>query len=92
MNSMCVLSDSGTFAEESTMLSFPISIRTSTERPEVIDKGNMILGGITSKDIFQAINVQKNLKKYNHKVNQVLDYSDDMVSFKVLKIIQSYKR
>ena len=56
MNSYCVLSDSGTLSEESAMLGFAgVLIRTSTERPEVLDKGSVVIGGIESKDVEQAV-------------------------------------
>ncbi|MGL4672443.1 non-hydrolyzing UDP-N-acetylglucosamine 2-epimerase [Cetobacterium sp.] len=92
-NSFCVLSDSGTISEESTIMRFPaISIRTSTERPEVIDKGNIILGGIKKDEILSALNITTNLfRDENHDV-QPYDYIDNNVSDKVIKVIQSYTR
>ena len=64
LNSFCTLSDSGTLSEESAILGFPgVLIRTSTERPEVLDKGTVVIGGITEKDIVQAVDLSRNMKK-----------------------------
>ncbi len=91
-NSFCVLSDSGTLSEESAILGFNgILIRTSTERPEAVDKGSVIIGGITKKSIEQAIELSRELK--NNQDDQILlpaDYTDKNVSTKIVKIIQSY--
>ncbi len=84
----CVLSDSGTLSEESAMLKFPaVLIRTSTERPEVLDKGTIILGGITEKEIAQAVELA--LVMQNKTFIEATDYAD-AVSMKVVKIIQSF--
>lgn len=86
----CVLSDSGSLAEESHILHFPaISIRTSTERPEVLDKGSLVLGGITDSSILSAINLTKNLFSQNN-YPFLSDYQDTNVSTKVAYCIQSY--
>lgn len=92
-NSFCVLSDSGTISEESAIMRFPaISIRTSTERPEVIDKGNIILGGIKKDEILSALEITTNLfDEENHDI-EPYDYIDNNVSDKVIKVIQSYTR
>lgn len=92
-NSFCVLSDSGTISEESAIIRFPaISIRTSTERPEVIDKGNIILGGIKKDEILSALEITTNLfAAENHDI-EPYDYMDNNVSDKVIKVIQSYTR
>jgi UDP-N-acetylglucosamine 2-epimerase (non-hydrolysing) len=91
MNSFCVLSDSGTLSEESAMLSFNgILIRTSTERPEVLDQGSILIGGINEKSIEQAIELSRQLKKNNEIFGLADDYQDKDVSTKVVKIIQSY--
>ena len=92
MNAFCVLSDSGTLSEESAMLGFSgILIRTSTERPEVLDKGTVIIGGIKRNDIEQSIDLAISLKENNAPSSVIpLDYFDDNVSIKVAKIIQSY--
>lgn len=66
LDSFCVLSDSGTLAEEGSILGFyGVSLRTSTERPEVLDKGSFIVGGITTKDITQSIELARSLKQNN---------------------------
>lgn len=92
-NSFCVLSDSGTLSEESAMLDFVgVLIRTSTERPEVMDKGTMVIGGITGTDILQAIELAVAMKENGEQGSLALDYVDANVSMKVVKIIQSYAR
>ena len=92
-NSFCVLSDSGTLSEESAMLGFNgVLIRTSTERPEVLDKGTIIIGGIETNDIEQAIEMSRSMKKNNEPSVVAPDYNDKNVSVKVMKIIQSYTK
>jgi UDP-N-acetylglucosamine 2-epimerase (non-hydrolysing) len=92
-NSFCVLSDSGTLSEESAMLGFTgILLRTSTERPEVLDKGTVVIGGIKTNDIEQAIELAKLMQENSEKTYFSPDYADDNVSVKVVKIIQSYTR
>jgi UDP-N-acetylglucosamine 2-epimerase (non-hydrolysing) len=92
-NSYCVLSDSGTLSEESSILGFPaVLIRTSTERPEVLDKGTIAIGGINGDDILQSIELVQEMSKNNDFGEVALDYSDDNVSTKVVKIIQSYTK
>jgi len=91
MNAFCVLSDSGTLSEESAILGFPgVLIRTSTERPEVLDKGTVIIGGITEHDIAQSIELARAMKDNHEPVELPPDYRDRNVSVKVVKIIQSY--
>jgi UDP-N-acetylglucosamine 2-epimerase (non-hydrolysing) len=93
MNAFCVLSDSGTLSEECAMLGFPgILLRTSTERPEVIDKGNMVIGGIDGNAIEQAIELAVAMKQNNEHPASVPDYDDTNVSMKVIKIIQSFTK
>ena len=93
LNSFCVLSDSGTLSEESAMLGFPaVLIRTSTERPEVLDKGTIVIGGITEKDVMQAITLCREIWENDEKTQLAIDYVDDNVSVKVVKIIQSYTK
>ena len=89
-NSFCVLSDSGTISEESAMMKFPaISIRTSTERPEAIDAGSIVLGGITEKDVLNAISIC--LQTYNSNSQNIpWEYEVSDVSSKIIRIIQSY--
>ncbi len=90
-NARCVLSDSGTLSEESALLGFPaVLIRTSTERPEVLDKGSIIMGGITENRIRQAVEMAINMQVNHETMGISLDYRDDNVSTKVVKIIQSY--
>ena len=91
MNSYCVLSDSGTLSEESAMLGFPgVLIRTSTERPEVLDKGSVVIGGITDKTVEQALELAVSMSDNKEEVVMAEDYADTNVSVKVVKIIQSY--
>lgn len=93
MNAFCVVSDSGTLPEESsfyTSIGKPIAavcIRTSTERPEALDKACFVLAGIDEKNLLQAVDVAL-LNKEGCK--QVPDYTDTNVSDKVIKLIQSY--
>lgn len=91
-NAFCVLSDSGTLSEESSILNFPaVLIRTSTERPEVLDKGTIVIGGITSDEIISSIRMAVESFKAQDDVKPT-DYLDTNVSTKVVKIIQSYTR
>jgi UDP-N-acetyl-L-fucosamine synthase len=91
LNAFCVVSDSGTLAEEASFFKFPaISIRTSTERPEALDKGNFIIGNIDNKHVIQAINMATGMNTNNDLGADVPDYKDLNVSTKVIKIIQSY--
>ena len=84
----CVVSDSGTIPEEAAISKFPaVCIRTSTERPEALDKGSFIIGGIGSESILQSVEIAVNLGVPNHEVTDYMDYN---VSEKVIKIIQSY--
>jgi len=93
MNAYCVLSDSGTLSEESAMLGFPaVLIRTSTERPEVLDKGTIVIGGITGEDVEQAIDLAVQLEADDDILESVLDYEDRNVSTKVVRLIQSYTK
>ena len=92
-NAFCVLSDSGTLSEESAILGFAgILIRTSTERPEVLDKGTVVIGGITEKDIGQAIELITISRKQGMMFFLPNDYIDLNVSEKVIKIILSYTK
>lgn len=91
MSSFCVLSDSGTLSEESAMLGFlGILIRTSTERPEVLDKGSVIIGGVGEREILQSIELARAMRANSEPVEVPSDYHDRNVSVKVVKIIQSY--
>lgn len=89
-NAYCVLSDSGTISEESAMFGFPaVSIRTSTERPEAVDSGTIVLGGISSSEVLNAIEI---LMKTYEPLNQTLpwEYQVKDVSHRVIRVIQSY--
>ncbi|MBQ5344418.1 MAG: UDP-N-acetylglucosamine 2-epimerase (non-hydrolyzing), partial [Acidaminococcaceae bacterium] len=96
MNAFCVVSDSGTLPEESsffTSIGHPIPavcIRTSTERPEALDKGCFILSGIDTKGLLQAVDTAVEMVKNGDNGIPVPDYVDENVSDKVVKIIQSY--
>jgi UDP-N-acetylglucosamine 2-epimerase (non-hydrolysing) len=93
MNAYCVLSDSGTLSEESAMLGFSgVLIRTSTERPEVLDKGTVVIGGIHDKDIVQAVELSRAMQDNRVETAMPPDYEDSCVSIKVIKIIQSYTK
>lgn len=85
----CVLSDSGTLSEESAILNFPgVLIRTSTERPEALDSGTIVIGGVKTKDVIEALELAVKLKDENVPMSK--DYESVSVSTKVVKIIQSY--
>ncbi len=93
MNSYCVLSDSGTLSEESAMLGFAgVLIRTSTERPEVLDKGSVVIGGIKGDDVQQAMQLAVAMRDNAEPFVMAEDYADTNVSVKVTKIIQSYAK
>lgn len=91
-NAFCVVSDSGTLPEESAYFkSFPaVCVRTSTERPEAIDKGNFILGSITEEQVLQAVDMAVKMQENGDLGLDVPNYVDENVSTKVVKIIQSY--
>ncbi len=96
MNAFAVVSDSGTLPEESSFFTsigkpFPaVCIRTSTERPEALDKGCFVLSGIDTKGLLQSVDVAVELIKNNEPGIPVPDYTDENVSTKVVRIIQSY--
>jgi UDP-N-acetylglucosamine 2-epimerase (non-hydrolysing) len=96
MNAFAVVSDSGTLPEESSYFlsighPFPaICIRTSTERPEALDKGNFVLAGITTEQVLQAVDLAVSMQKNGDLGTPVPDYMDINVSAKVIRIIQSY--
>lgn len=90
-NAFCVVSDSGTVPEECSYFKFPaVSIRTSTERPEAMDKGIFIIGSITAEYVLQAIELAIEMHRNGDNGLAVPAYSDENVSTKVIKIIQSY--
>ena len=96
MNAYAVISDSGTLPEESSFFtsvghSFPaICIRTSTERPEALDKACFILAGIDTKSLLQAVDTAVELNNAQDYGIPVPNYTDENVSTKVVKLIQSY--
>ena len=96
MNAFAVVSDSGTLPEESSFFtsvghSFPaVCIRTSTERPEALDKGCFILAGINEHDLLQAVDVAVEMVKNGDNGIPVPTYTDENVSTKIVKLIQSY--
>ena len=96
VNAFCVVSDSGTLPEESSFFTsvehpFPaVCIRTSTERPEALDKGCFVLAGIDEKSLLQAVDTAVEMNKNGDYGIPVPDYTDENVSTKVVKIIQSY--
>ncbi len=90
-NAFCVVSDSGTIPEEGSYFKFPaVSIRTSTERPEAIDKGIFVIGSITAEQVLQAVDLAVSMHANGDDGLTVPAYSDANVSAKVIKIIQSY--
>lgn len=96
MNAFAVVSDSGTLPEESSFFlsvgnPFPaVCIRTSTERPEALDRGNFILAGITTEQVLQAVDTAVSMNANGDFGLPVPDYMDENVSVKVVKLIQSY--
>ena len=96
MNAFCVVSDSGTLPEESSFFTsvghpFPaVCIRTSTERPEALDKGCFVLAGIDGDSLLQAVDVAVKMNKSGDYGIPVPDYIEENVSTKVVKLIQSY--
>ena len=90
-NAFCVVSDSGTIPEEASYFKFPaVSIRTSTERPEAMDKGIFVIGSITTDYVLQAVDLAVSMHANGDDGLPVPAYSDENVSTKVVKIIQSY--
>ena len=96
MNAFVVISDSGTLPEEASFYTsigrpFPaVCIRTSTERPEALDQAGFILAGINERSLLQAVELAIDLQVSNEYGNPIPDYTDENVSTKVVKIIQSY--
>jgi UDP-N-acetylglucosamine 2-epimerase (non-hydrolysing) len=96
MNAFCVVSDSGTLPEESSFFTsigkpFPaVCIRTSTERPEALDKACFIISGIDEKGLLQSVDTAVEMNKNGDIGIPVPVYTDENVSVKVVKIIQSY--
>ncbi len=96
MNALAIVSDSGTLPEESSFylsIGHPIAavcIRTSTERPEALEAGDFILAGISTKELLQATDMAITMKRQNLLGHPCIDYTDETVSMKVVRIIQSY--
>ena len=96
MNAFAVVSDSGTLPEESSFFlsvgnPFPaVCIRTSTERPEAMEKGNFILAGISTSSLLQAVDTAVTMNENSDLGVPATDYVDENVSDKVVKIIQSF--
>jgi UDP-N-acetylglucosamine 2-epimerase len=96
IEAFCVVSDSGTLPEESTYfcahgMPFPaVCIRTSTERPEALDKGNFILAGITADEVLGSVDTAVGMTAAGDIGTGVPDYTDENVSVKVVKLIRSY--
>ncbi|MEG0339895.1 MAG: UDP-N-acetylglucosamine 2-epimerase, partial [Oscillospiraceae bacterium] len=87
-NAYCVLSDSGTLSEESAMLGFAgVLIRTSTERPEVLDKGSVVIGGIKAEDVQRGMELAVAMRDNGEETVMASDYADTNVSVKVVKLI-----
>ncbi len=90
-NAFCVVSDSGTIPEEAAYFGFPaVSVRTSTERPEAMDKGVFTIGSITTEQVLGAVDLAVEMHKNGDLGEAVPAYTDRNVSTKVVKIIQSY--
>lgn len=90
-HAFCVVSDSGTVPEEGSYFKFPaVSIRTSTERPEAMDKGVFTIGSITTEQVLQAVDLAVEIHKNGDYAFNVPAYDDSNVSMKVVKLIQSY--
>lgn len=96
MNALAIVSDSGTLPEESSFylsIGHPIAavcIRTSTERPEAMEAADFILAGISTKELLQATSMAITMKQQNVLGHPCVDYTDECVSMKVVRIIQSY--
>ena len=96
MNALAIVSDSGTLPEESSFylsIGHPIAavcIRTSTERPEAMEAGDFILAGISTMELLQATEMAITMKQSGVLGHPCVDYTDQCVSMKVVRIIQSY--
>lgn len=91
-NALCVISDSGTITEESSLLQFPaVTVRNTHERPEGMDEGTLIMTGIQKEDILNSVDLAISLSSKNSgPLSIVSDYNIDQVSSKIVKIVQSY--
>ena len=96
LNAFCVVSDSGPLPEESTYFNSKgtpfaaVCVRTSTERPEALDKGNFMIGSITTEQVLQTVDIATKMIKRGDYGTNVPDYTEENVSAKIVKIIQSY--
>ena len=89
----CVLSDSGTLSEESAILPFAaVLLRTSTERPEALDAGTIVIAGTAEKDLLQATRLAVAMRVNNEPAVPVADYTDANVSAKVVRNARSYTK
>ena len=90
-NAFCVISDSGTIAEEGSILNLPaVTIRQAHERPEGMDEGTLIMSGLNKERIIESIEIVTKLYKEKKIPSVVDDYNVDNVSIKVTRIILSY--
>lgn len=90
-NAYCVVSDSGTLPEEAAVSHFPaVCVRTSTERPEALEQGSFILGGIKTESLLQSVCMAVQLAEQGDFGQRVEDYKAESVSSKVIRILQSY--
>jgi len=90
-NSYCVISDSGTITEESSLLEFPaVTIRNMHERPEGMDEGTLIMSGLNINNVLQSINITVDLNKRKIKMSKVKDYLSNYPSKKIIKSVYSY--
>ena len=91
LNAFCVVSDSGTLPEESACLNFPaVSVRTSSERPEALDKGVFVVGSISSDAVLESVRVAVEMHRNGEFASEVPSYADGNVSTKVVKLVQGY--
>jgi UDP-N-acetylglucosamine 2-epimerase (non-hydrolysing) len=92
MNAFCVISDSGTISEESSILKFPaVMIRQAHERPEGMDEGTLIMSGLRRAAVLDAVKtVRAQWEESPHRFRTVADYDADNVSKKVVRIVMSY--
>ena len=92
MEALCVLSDSGTISEESSILNFPaITIRNAHERPEGMDAGTLIMSGLKSERVLQAVDVIIKQSSGQRRISKIItDYEAECVSAQVLRVVLSY--
>lgn len=91
INAFCVISDSGTITEESSILGFPaITIRQAHERPEGMDEGILIMSGLVPENVIEAIEIVTKQSQFENPCNSIKDYESNNVSIKVVRIIMSY--